>query len=289
MRLLQEDHPYGSSCVADRDARRFLASDPVRAAVAGLGRLHRVREGRALEPGALGRDRAGARPQPSIPEAVVQVYAARTWGWKGAFAVHTWIAFKPRGCRRLRPLRGGGLGRGQRRAGRTPQPSPAGRTLGRQRSRCCWSICAGPRLRHAIPKLQDAIARYPYAESYLTWPGPNSNTFVAWLGREVPELRPDPAADCDRQGLPRRPDSRPRTPSGTGLQLSLGGLLGISVGVEEGLELNLLGLVIGLDPQEAGASSCPGSGDSAWAKAADGRWPCSRRLNRKERPNGSGR
>ena len=29
-------------------------------------------------------------------DAVVQVYAARTYGWRGAFAVHTWLAAKPR-------------------------------------------------------------------------------------------------------------------------------------------------------------------------------------------------
>lgn len=30
------------------------------------------------------------------PEAVVQVYAGRPFGWRGAFAVHTWLAAKPK-------------------------------------------------------------------------------------------------------------------------------------------------------------------------------------------------
>ena len=78
-------------------------------------------------------DATGMAPAPDEhPEAVIQVYAARTWGWKGALAVHSWIAFKPEGAAGIRPLRGGGLGRGQRCAGGPPQPSPAGRTLGRQ-------------------------------------------------------------------------------------------------------------------------------------------------------------
>ena len=35
-------------------------------------------------------------PDPgSHPGAVVQVYAARAWGWRGAFAVHSWISVKP--------------------------------------------------------------------------------------------------------------------------------------------------------------------------------------------------
>jgi hypothetical protein len=41
------------------------------------------------------RDSAGLAPLPqNTPEAVVQVYAARAFGWRGAVAVHTWIATK---------------------------------------------------------------------------------------------------------------------------------------------------------------------------------------------------
>jgi hypothetical protein len=38
-----------------------------------------------------------------------------------------------------------------------------------------------------------------------------------------------------------------RTPSGTGYQFSMHGLLGVSVAREEGFELNLLGLNFGID------------------------------------------
>src|SRR5690606_36684434 len=34
-------------------------------------------------------------PAAATPEAVVQVYAARAFDWRGAFAVHTWVAVKP--------------------------------------------------------------------------------------------------------------------------------------------------------------------------------------------------
>jgi hypothetical protein len=34
--------------------------------------------------------------------------------------------------------------------------------------------------------------------------------------------------------------------------LFLGGLLGVLVGLEEGLELNVLGLTVGIDPNDAG-------------------------------------
>jgi|GEM_PF-6703546 len=42
------------------------------------------------------REPAGIAPDPATtPEALVQVYAARAWGWRGRFAVHSWIAVKP--------------------------------------------------------------------------------------------------------------------------------------------------------------------------------------------------
>src|SRR5690242_17368316 len=38
----------------------------------------------------------GLAPDPAAhPAAIVQVYASRTFGWRGAFAVHTWVAAKP--------------------------------------------------------------------------------------------------------------------------------------------------------------------------------------------------
>jgi Protein of unknown function (DUF3750) len=45
------------------------------------------------------RDSSGQAPDPATtPEAVIQVYAARTVGWKGLLGVHTWIALKPAGA-----------------------------------------------------------------------------------------------------------------------------------------------------------------------------------------------
>ena len=40
-----------------------------------------------------------------------------------------------------------------------------------------------------------------------------------------------------------------KTPSGTGGQASLFGLVGVAAGVEEGVEVNVLGLNFGVDPK----------------------------------------
>jgi hypothetical protein len=98
-----------------------------------------------------------------------------------------------------------------------------------------------------ITRVQAAIEAYPYPATYRTWPGPNSNTFIAYLGRAVQELRlalPPTAIGKDYLAGGAVAD---KSPSGTGIQLSLLGLAGLLVGLEEGLEVNVLGLTFGLD------------------------------------------
>jgi hypothetical protein len=79
------------------------------------------------------------------------------------------------------------------------------------------------------------------------WPGPNSNTFTAWIARAVPELEIDlPATAIGKDYLGSSIVGT--APSGSGYQLSLGGLLGVAVSAVEGFELNLLGLNFGVGP-----------------------------------------
>ena len=78
--------------------------------------------------------------------------------------------------------------------------------------------------------------------------GPNSNTFTAFILRRVPELRVDlPPTAIGKDYLGWR--SVNKTPSGTGAQASLFGVVGVAAGLEEGLEVNLLGLTFGVDPK----------------------------------------
>ena len=191
---------------------------------------------------------AGLAPDPAThPAAVVQVYAARTFGWRGAFAVHTWLAAKPAGAdeyARYEVI--GWYARSGRSAvsvkdGRTPDTEWFGArpTLLRD--------LRGAEAEAIIAKLAGAVASYPDAETYRAWPGPNSNTFLAHLGREIPELRLTlPPTAIGKDYLP---DGRifARTPSGTGYQASIAGLLGLIAGGDEGFELNVLGLVAGFD------------------------------------------
>jgi Protein of unknown function (DUF3750) len=203
---------------------------------------------------------AGLAPDPAIyRDAVVQVYAGRAFGWRGAFAVHTWLAAKPPGADRYTRYevigwyaRGGGSAVSISDS-RAPDAEWYGATPQLIRD------LRGADAATVIAKLDRAVADYPYAASYRAWPGPNSNTFVAHLGRQIHELAltmPPNAIGKDYLPIDHVVSA---TPSGTGLQLSLLGVLGILFGRDEGLELNVLGLVMGFDLRHP-AVKLPGIG-----------------------------
>jgi len=117
----------------------------------------------------------------------------------------------------------------------------------------------GPGVDALIEKIRAAVATYPYPQSYRAWPGPNSNTFTAYIGRAVPELALDMPSNAI--GKDYLPDGSlvAAAPSGTGYQLSLFGLAGLLAARQEGLELNLLGLTFGFDIASPGIK-LPGIG-----------------------------
>jgi hypothetical protein len=59
-----------------------------------------------------------------------------------------------------------------------------------------------------------------------------------------------------------------KTPSGTGVQLNAFGVLGALAGVEEGVELNVLGLTFGIDPLDF-ALKLPLAGRVGWPRSND--------------------
>jgi hypothetical protein len=98
-----------------------------------------------------------------------------------------------------------------------------------------------------IDKVRTAVATYPYPHEYRAWPGPNSNTFTAYIARQVPELGLGlPSNAMGKDFLPGGALFAV-APSGSGYQMSLYGLAGVLIAADEGFELNLLGLTIGLD------------------------------------------
>jgi hypothetical protein len=193
------------------------------------------------------REPTGIAPDPRLEhEAVVQVYGARAVGAKGYFGVHTWVAVKPTDAAEwtVYEVIGWRL-RYQDTAVVVRNRAPDGRWFGAEPELYADKRGAGV---DALIKRIDAAARsYPYAAEYSVWPGPNSNTFTAWIARAVPELDLDlPPTAIGKDYL--RGEVVARAPSGRGYQLSLRGLFGVAASSVEGVELNLLGLNFGIGP-----------------------------------------
>lgn len=177
---------------------------------------------------------------------MVQVYAARAVGLKGALGVHTWIVLKPAGAPAYTRYEvvGWGVDRGSP-AVRVNRTGPDNYWFG-SRPDLLVDV-RGDGVDLLIARIEAAVRDYPYPSSYRTWPGPNSNTFTAFVARAVPELRLDlPPTAVGKDFLPGGAPVG-LAPSGTGVQISLLGLAGVLVGWEEGVEVNLLGLTFGLD------------------------------------------
>jgi hypothetical protein len=205
------------------------------------------------------REPAGIAPNPAAtPDAVVQVYIARAFSWRGVFGVHSWIATKPTGAAHFTVYEVVGW---RAYAGYSAvsigQRAPDRRWFGAMPE--IIADVRGDGVDDLIRRIDEAARGYPYAGVYRVWPGPNSNTFTAHVARAVPELKLDlPPTAIGKDYLTNGSLVAP-TPSGTGYQFSLFGLFGVLAGVEEGVELNLLGLTFGLDPFDP-ALKLPGVG-----------------------------
>jgi uncharacterized protein DUF3750 len=196
----------------------------------------------------LSREPVGLAPDPATThEAVVQVYAARAMRWRGYFGVHPWIAVKPTGARAytVYEVNGWRLRSSGSSVVRSDRP-PDARWFGNAPELLAEAKGAG--VDELITRIEDAVDRYPWKDQYRLWPGPNSNTFVAWVLRAAPELRVDmPPTAVGKDWLGLNPFGK--LPSGTGAQVNAFGVLGVAAGWEEGLEVNLLGLTFGVDPR----------------------------------------
>ncbi len=186
-------------------------------------------------------------PSAESNDAVIQVYAARAARWRGAFGVHTWVTTKRTDEKRYQRIEVIGYrvywGRG---AVQVRYGTPDAMWFGNHPT-LLRDIRGGEEVDALIDRLHVAAEDYLYNDVYHVWPGPNSNTFTAHLGRQVPELRLElPSNAIGKDYLPGGAIAA-ITPSGTGAQLSLRGYAGILAGLEEGIEINILGLSAGID------------------------------------------
>jgi hypothetical protein len=134
------------------------------------------------------REPAGIAPTPAAtPEAVLQVYGADAWGWRGWFAIHTWIAAKRTGADTYTVYDVvGWRGRSGQPVMRIARDAPDRYWYG-ERPRIIKEH-RGRDVDRLIDAVEKAARDYPWKTTYRAFPGPNSNTFTAWIAKRVPEL-----------------------------------------------------------------------------------------------------
>jgi hypothetical protein len=137
------------------------------------------------------RESAGLAPDPAVTkEAVVQVYGADTWGWRGWFAIHTWISTKRTNDSSYTVYDVVGW-RGHRNQPvmKIVRDIPDRFWYGSQPEILTEHRGAG--VDSLIDAIDIAAKSYPWKTTYKAFPGPNSNTFTAWIAKQVPELELD--------------------------------------------------------------------------------------------------
>jgi hypothetical protein len=176
-------------------------------------------------------------------EPVVQVWGARTRGAKGIFGVHSWIAAKPSGTTEYTVYEVIGWRLLRTDTAVVVRKRPPNHWFGTRGE--LYAEKRGAGVDGLIERIGKAAREYPYSHTYTVWPGPNSNTFTAWIARAVPELEVDLPATAIGKDYSASLFST--APSGKGFQFSLRGLLGVAASSVDGLELNILSLNFGIN------------------------------------------
>jgi hypothetical protein len=191
-------------------------------------------------------DRSSARLLPPVDAstaAVVRIFSARTVSWRGILATHSWVVIKERGKTAYERFDYTAWG--------TPiwkdRFVPDGQWFGSEPE--VVFAADGTAAAEMIPVIRRTIRDYRYRQpgDYRAWPGPNSNTFIAAIMQAVPAMKASLPPTAVGKDFPYDGRWFGVTPSKTGIRLNLGGYGGITVGWYEGVELNLLGAVAGVD------------------------------------------
>lgn len=137
------------------------------------------------------RESAGILPEPRTShEAVLSVLGAKAWGWRGWFAIHTWIAAKKTGENVYTVYDVvGWRGHHGRSVLGINKDIPDRYWYGSRPE--LIQLKKGDGVDELIDKVDKAARAYPWKNRYKAFPGPNSNTFTAWIGLQVPELEMD--------------------------------------------------------------------------------------------------
>ena len=194
-----------------------------------------------------GRESVGIAPKPDVEKrAVVQIYAARAHGWRGNYAVHTWIATKDKDASFYNVYQVVGWRSYRGKSVVSVERDVPDRKWFDHEPEVLFEL-RGPDAEKMIPQLAQAAKTYPYPDFYRLWPGPNSNSFIAYMIRHTPGVSVELPPHAIGKDWIDNGKFFARSESGTGYQFSVYGLLGVTVGLAEGFEIDILGLTFGID------------------------------------------
>lgn len=193
------------------------------------------------------RDSAKIAPLASeLNESIYQIYTARAFSWRGYFATHPWIAWKKKEDAEYTVAQvtswnlrrnGEALSVGND----IPDRNWFGNTP------TLIFEARGEKADRMIEHAKKLIIDYPFKNNYTLWPGPNSNTFVEYIIRYTPEATVELPSHAIGKDYLTNSNIFALSPSGSGGQISVFGLLGITLGLAEGFEFNILSMTFGID------------------------------------------
>jgi len=193
------------------------------------------------------RESIGIAPKASeLKEDIVQIYYARAFSWRGIFGIHPWIAWKEKADDQYTVAQVTAWNVHRQGSAVSVEADLPDRRWFDSPPKVLYEA-RGKNASKIIVQLKNLIKTYPFKDRYTVWPGPNSNTFVAYMIRNIDELDIELPASAIGKDYLGATSFVSKTASNTGFTLSAFGLLGFTLAAGEGVEVNLFGLHFGVD------------------------------------------
>lgn len=169
--------------------------------------------------------------------------AARTGGFKGALSVHSWLVLKKPGQSEFVRYDKVGWGAPVRRN------AYAADAFWYSNRPFVVHAVKGEAAERLISQVEAAVAAYPHSRpgDYRIWPGSNSNSFVAYVAGVVPDLGVSMPPNATGRDFAPGVVSLRIAPDWRDLHVTISGLAGFALGWRSGIEVHLLGAVVGVD------------------------------------------
>ncbi|EQC43983.1 DUF3750 domain-containing protein [Bacteriovorax sp. Seq25_V] len=187
-----------------------------------------------------------ATPAKEQKEDIFQIYYARAFAWRGYFGTHPWVAWKLKEdtAYTVAQVTSWNI-RATGSAINVEKQLPDRKWYDNEPTLLFESTGGDARL--IVAEVKKLIKQYPFKDRYVLWPGPNSNTFVSYLIRNIKEIDTELPANAIGKDYLGPNTFWGESQSNTGYQLSFFGLFGATAAKNEGIEINLLGLNFGID------------------------------------------